>query len=111
MYLVPQNIPRAISLLTLGNKVILYYIVLLYCINVLICVDSKSVLYALQNWDCKVRRDIVYEVKYLMHSIMSRGIGTEGGVYGFLCLVLLLLLFCLFVCLLLLFWGYHLILF
>ena len=75
--MVPQNIPRAISLLTLGNKVILYYIVLLYCINVLICVDSKSVLYALQNWDCKVRRDIVYEVKYLIHCIMSRGIGIE----------------------------------
>ena len=43
----------------------------------LICVDSKSVLYALQNWDCKVRKDIVYEVKYLIHYIMSRGIGIE----------------------------------
>ena len=41
----------------------------------LICVDSKSVLYTLQNWDCKVRKDIVYEVKYLVHCIMSRGIG------------------------------------
>ena len=26
----------------------------------LICVDSKSALYTLQNWDCKVRRDIVH---------------------------------------------------
>ena len=43
----------------------------------LICVDSKSVLCALQNWDCKMRRDIVYEVKYLIHYIMSRGTGIE----------------------------------
>ena len=43
----------------------------------LICVDSKSVLYALQNWDYNVTKDIVYEVKYLIHCIMSRGIGIE----------------------------------
>ena len=30
--------------------------------NIVICVDPKYVLYALQHWDCKVRRDIVYEV-------------------------------------------------
>ena len=45
--------------------------------NFLICVDSKSVLYALQNWDCKMRRHIFYEVKYLIHCIMSRSIGIE----------------------------------
>ena len=45
--------------------------------NIVICVDSKSVLYALQNWDCKMRRDIVYEVKYMIHYIISRGIGVE----------------------------------
>ena len=45
--------------------------------NFLIRVDSKSVLYALQNWDWKVRRNIVYELKYLIHCIMSRDIGTE----------------------------------
>ena len=58
-------------------------------VDIVICVDSKFVLYALQNWDCKVR--IVYEVKYLIHCIMyhmiqwiryfkiyiSRGIGVE----------------------------------
>ena len=43
----------------------------------LICVDSKSVLYALTNWDCKMRGDIFYEVKYLIHCIMYRGIGIE----------------------------------
>ena len=32
MYLAPQNIPRAISVLILGNKAILYYTVL-YCIK------------------------------------------------------------------------------
>ena len=47
----------------------------------LICVDSKSILYALKNWDCKVRGDIPCEVKYLIHCIMYRGIGIEffGG--------------------------------
>ena len=42
-----------------------------------ICVDSESVLYALQNWDYKIRRDIFHEAKYLKHCIMSRGIGIE----------------------------------
>ena len=45
--------------------------------NFLICVDSKSVLYALKNWDCKLREDLFYELKYLMHCIMYRGIGIE----------------------------------
>ena len=51
--------------------------ILLAIFNIIICVDSKSVLYALQNWDCKMRRDIVYEVKYMIHYIISRGIGVE----------------------------------
>ena len=50
-------------------------------VNIVICVDSKSVLYALQNWDCKVRRDIGYEVKYLIHCIISRGIGVTHTHY------------------------------
>ena len=45
--------------------------------NFWIRVDSKSVLYALKNWDCKMRGDILYEVKYLIHCIMYRGIGIE----------------------------------
>ena len=48
-----------------------------FVVVVLICVDSKSVLYALQNWDYKMRRDIIYEVKYLIHCIMFKGIGIE----------------------------------
>ena len=39
--------------------------------NFWIRVDSKSVLYALKNWDCKMRGDILYEVKYLIHCIIS----------------------------------------
>ena len=31
----------------------------------------------MQNWDCRLRWDIVYEIKYLIHCIMSRGIGIE----------------------------------
>ena len=52
-------------------------LLLFVVVVVLICVDSKSVLYALQNWDYKMRRDIIYEVKYLIHCIMFKGIGTE----------------------------------
>ena len=32
--------------------------------NFVICVDSKS---ALKNWNCKMRGDIFYKVKYLIH--------------------------------------------
>ena len=39
--------------------------------NFLIYFDSKSFLYALRNWDCKMTGDI------LIHCIMSRGIGIE----------------------------------
>ena len=41
----------------------------------LIYVNSKSILYiyiymcALKNWDCKMRRDIVYEVKYYFNTL------------------------------------------
>ena len=42
-----------------------------------ICVDSKLVLYALENWDCKMRGNILYEVKYLIHCIMYKGFGIE----------------------------------
>ena len=38
MYLAPQNIPRAI-VLTLGNKVVLYYIVLYYRLG---CGDDEA---------------------------------------------------------------------
>ena len=31
----------------------------------------------LKNWDCKMKEDILYEVKYLIHCIMYRGIETE----------------------------------
>ena len=43
----------------------------------LICVDSNLVLYGLKNWDCKMRGDILYEVKYLIQCIIYRGIGIE----------------------------------
>ena len=45
--------------------------------NFVICVDSKSVLCALQSWKCKMSGDIFYEVKYLIHCIMYKGIGIE----------------------------------
>ena len=45
--------------------------------NFLICVDSKSVVYVLQNWACKMRRDLVYEGKHLIYCIVSRSIRIE----------------------------------
>ena len=45
--------------------------------NYAICVDSKSVFCALKNWNCKMKGDIVYEVKYLIYCIMYKGIGIE----------------------------------
>ena len=45
--------------------------------NFVIYVDSKSVLCALKNCNCKMRGDIFYEVKYLIHCIMYKGIGNE----------------------------------
>ena len=45
--------------------------------NFVICVDSKSVLCALQSWKCRMRGDIFYEVKYLIHCIMYKGIWIE----------------------------------
>ena len=57
----------------------LYYIcnIQLAIYNFVICVDSKSVLCALNNWNCKMRGDIFYEVKYLIHCIMYKGIGIK----------------------------------
>jgi ribonuclease HI len=41
--------------------------------NILICVDSKSVLTALQSWDNKVRKDLLFEIKFLIHEIKTKG--------------------------------------
>ena len=40
--------------------------------SILLCVDSKSVLYSLQNWNAKVRKDIIFDMKYVIHSIHCR---------------------------------------
>ena len=45
--------------------------------NFAICVDSKSVLCALKNCNCKMRGDIFYEVKYLIHCIMYKCLGLS----------------------------------
>ena len=31
----------------------------------------------MKNWDCNMRGDILYEIKYLIHCILYRGIGIE----------------------------------
>jgi ribonuclease HI len=43
--------------------------------NILVCVDSKAALYALKSWDFNVRKDMIYEIKFLIHSIISKGTG------------------------------------
>ena len=42
--------------------------------QILICVDSMSVLNVLQSWDCRTRPDIVFEIKFLVHTLKSRGL-------------------------------------
>ena len=42
--------------------------------QILICVDSMSVLNVLQTWDCKTRPDIVFEIKFLIHTLIERGL-------------------------------------
>ena len=44
--------------------------------NVLVCVDSKAALYALQNGNNKIRSDLITEIYHLIHSIISSGIGV-----------------------------------
>ena len=55
VYLAPQNIPRAISVLTLGNKVVLYYTVSYY--------DDYSVQ---TNWQSTSRGD---RMRWLSHEV------------------------------------------
>ena len=43
--------------------------------NVLFCVDSKSVLKALDNSDSKVRKDLIVEINHLVHLLIIRGFG------------------------------------
>ena len=47
-----------------------------YICNIQLAIYN-SVLCALKSWNCKMRGDIFYEVKYLIHCIMYKGIGTE----------------------------------
>ena len=44
-------------------------------LNIVICVDSRSVLQSLQSWDCGVRTDLVFEIKYLIHLLRLRNLG------------------------------------
>jgi ribonuclease HI len=43
--------------------------------NILVCVDSKAALYALQNGNNKIRPDFIAEIYHFIHSIISSGIG------------------------------------
>ena len=57
--------------------------------SILICVDSKSVLCSLQNWDVHTRKDLIFEIKLMIHSIIARGMSVDFcwipshcGIYG-----------------------------
>jgi ribonuclease HI len=45
--------------------------------KILVCVDSKSVLSALQSWDSKVRKDILFDIKFQIHEMRSKGIDVS----------------------------------
>ena len=45
--------------------------------SILMCVDSKSVLHAIQNLESKIRRDLLFEVRFLIHILKNRGIGVN----------------------------------
>ena len=45
--------------------------------SILFCVDSVSVLRALNNWNSRVRRDLIFEIKHLIHCISSKSIGIN----------------------------------
>ena len=45
--------------------------------NILICVDSKSVLYTLKNANNSKRIDFVYDIQMLIHNIILRGTGID----------------------------------
>jgi ribonuclease HI len=41
--------------------------------NIVICVDSKSVLQAIKSWSCRVGKNLIFEIKFLIHKLISRG--------------------------------------
>jgi len=45
--------------------------------GIVFCVDSKSVLHSISNWDCKLRCDFLFEIRYLIHCIVSKGIVVD----------------------------------
>ena len=54
------------ALTNLANMPVVFF-------KILFCVDSKSVLYALNSCENKMRSDILYEIKFLIHTMMMRG--------------------------------------
>ena len=57
--------------------------------SILICVDSKSVLCSLRSWDANVRKDLIFDIKFMIHSVMAKGtfvefcwIPSHCGIYG-----------------------------
>ena len=42
--------------------------------GIVISVDSKSVLYALQNWSSSKRKDLLFDIRYMIHCLLFRGI-------------------------------------
>ena len=65
------------ELFAILNALILLRDTNLSIFNVLFCVDSKSVLYSLQNWESKTRNDIILEIRYLIHILRLSGLGIS----------------------------------
>ena len=70
------------SLIDMNESKYLFY-------QVVICVDSKSVLQSLESWNSKTRSDLIYEIKFQVHLLQSKGINvtffwvpSHVGIYG-----------------------------
>ena len=42
--------------------------------EILVCVDSLSVLQTLQKWDCNYRSDLIFEIKFMVHILALKGV-------------------------------------
>ena len=55
----------------------------------LFCVDSLSVLQSLNNWNCRNRADLIFDILFKIHILRSKGlivdfiwIPSHSGIYG-----------------------------
>jgi len=45
--------------------------------GVVFCIDSKCILYAITNWKSKIRSDMIFEIRFLIHCLKMKNIIVE----------------------------------